>query len=81
MIDGYTLIMRDVGLEEEFMRESVEWERRLHTAIVTDGFRSSGKRRKRFLLVAGGGEEGGEPWSTKLLPCFRIDVMGSNEIQ
>lgn len=64
-------------MEKRFPREPVEYERRVQRVFATDILGSSGDRRHRHSLSAGGGEECGVPRAAKLLLLFSITVGGS----
>lgn len=71
--------MRDVNLDNEVIRESVEYDIRLQRGSSTDRFGSSGEKGSGFVLVSGGEEKGGSLGPAKALLLFTISIRERNE--
>lgn len=63
LIEGYIPTIRDVYLENGFIRETEKYERLVQRVFATDWFRSSGRKMSSFVIVSSNGEKVGGLWA------------------
>lgn len=68
-------------MEKEFIREPVQYKKRVQRIFATDRIRSSGDKRISFVPDFGGGEKGDDLRFATVLILFRISVGESLEAQ